>query len=670
MGNKTATGTLTLDPHAEAPGHQEGTSIGLHGVGSVGRVVGGGMPGNVDGICATTAQPARNATGTEGGVERPHGDTAAEAVGGDDDGVMLVGTTPSGDRPRDAPNFTRNNSQSSMNNNGAPSPTSAGVDFAEQPTAVEARLPEPPPSSNASLVTAYPPHPGGEGIDLQLPPLNDPRALPETEETGRLSGRGSPSSAEGRDGKGAHVEVSVFKYQPGVPAPAENLHNYRINSRGAAITGSLNRPEERRDMVSGAVDIATEYEKRKGAPVARHHIEDHRAKQLLVVPNDDKFVAVAAPEAFSRHSGTCMILGGQGAYSGASKSYELKLGNFLRIGSVGVVVSEIHTGPGGEHKCLSWEELTCLKGDISAIQKDLVTIEALTAQEENAIADKRVGSGLNDGEGGVPSTRMCYMCFDDLDVPENPLVAPCQCKGDTRYVHLDCLQKWHTTTSENKVCVVLNNKGVRVCTICKSPYKASVRLPGGESISLFQSPLPPPYICFMVVTRHQNNEELFSTKYQLSFSSVMNRTGTASAKELVVGRSRQCDMVLDYRTVSTKHASVRYQGGRFYFSDLNSSNGSYLYLREPLQLPYGETVYLKWGSNVVSLKAKRSIRHRLSNLVGRRAGVASKKEGPVPDFSMLESLCEMGQSPTGEGAEDGGISAVAAGPQNATANRT
>lgn len=36
---------------------------------------------------------------------------------------------------------------------------------------------------------------------------------------------------------------------------------------------------------------------------------------------------------------------------------------------MGVVVSEIHTGAGGEHKCLSWEELTCLKGDIAAIQK-------------------------------------------------------------------------------------------------------------------------------------------------------------------------------------------------------------------------------------------------------------------------------------------------------------
>jgi FHA domain len=210
---------------------------------------------------------------------------------------------------------------------------------------------------------------------------------------------------------------------------------------------------------------------------------------------------------------------------------------------------------------------------------------------------------------------------------------------------------------------VLNNKGVRVCTVCKSPYKASVRLPGGDSVSLFQSPLPPPYICFMVVTKHQNNEDLFSTKYQLSFSSVVNRSGTGSSRGLVVGRSRQCDMVLDYRTVSTRHAMIKFAGGGFHFSDLMSSNGSYLYLREPLQLPYGETVYLKWGSNVVSLKAKRSIRHRLSNLVGRRAGglvgraagaagsgagTAGGAHGTVADFTMLESLCEMGQSPTAE----------------------
>lgn len=54
--------------------------------------------------------------------------------------------------------------------------------------------------------------------------------------------------------------------------------------------------------------------------------------------------------------------------------------------------------------------------------QDLVTIEALTAQEENAEADKLVGS-LQSGGGGVANTRMCYMCFDDVDEPGNPLVS-------------------------------------------------------------------------------------------------------------------------------------------------------------------------------------------------------------------------------------------------------
>lgn len=54
------------------------------------------------------------------------------------------------------------------------------------------------------------------------------------------------------------VEVSVFKYQPGVSTPVEQLHNYRISSRGGAITGSLSQTEERRgENVSGSVDIAT-----------------------------------------------------------------------------------------------------------------------------------------------------------------------------------------------------------------------------------------------------------------------------------------------------------------------------------------------------------------------------------------------------------------------------
>ncbi len=133
----------------------------------------------------------------------------------------------------------------------------------------------------------------------------------------------------------------------------------------------------------------------------------------------------------------------------------------------------------------------------------------------------------------------------------------------------------------------------------------SVRLANGEVVSLFQSPLPPPYICFMVVTKHLNNEDLFSTKYQLSFASVLNRydrlidtfvlwpeynltyppppttcvdndvrAGSAAFRSLLIGRSRSCDMVLDYRTVNAHIYEVvclcnsTYMSQHYYYFEL------------------------------------------------------------------------------------------------------
>eukprot|EP00612_Vaucheria_litorea_P003794 CAMPEP_0171461166 /NCGR_PEP_ID=MMETSP0945-20130129/5728_1 /TAXON_ID=109269 /ORGANISM="Vaucheria litorea, Strain CCMP2940" /LENGTH=271 /DNA_ID=CAMNT_0011987469 /DNA_START=567 /DNA_END=1383 /DNA_ORIENTATION=+ len=223
------------------------------------------------------------------------------------------------------------------------------------------------------------------------------------------------------ENNGAHVDVSVFKYQPGSQDPIKIFKSCKINLRGAALTGGL-VPQSllcsRSDIPAGRSDIVSEYEKITGHVVDRHFIKDHRAKQLLVVQTDDKFMAVAAPEAFSRHSGTCLILGGQGAYSvGQNKNYELKVGSFLRIGSVGVVVSEIHNGAGGMHKCLSWEELTRLKGDIAAFQSDLASSEAHTAKEDEIAHEGNTSIGSDH--------KLCYMCFDDEDEKEdNPLVAP------------------------------------------------------------------------------------------------------------------------------------------------------------------------------------------------------------------------------------------------------
>lgn len=65
-------------------------------------------------------------------------------------------------------------------------------------------------------------------------------------------------------------------------------------------------------------------------------------------------------------------------------------------------------------------------------------------------------------------------------------------------------------------------------------------------------------------------------------------------------------MILDYRTVSTVHAKITYANGRFYLSDNRSSNGTLVYLQDPLPLSFSQPVKIRMGRTTLSLQAKRS----------------------------------------------------------------
>ena len=94
----------------------------------------------------------------------------------------------------------------------------------------------------------------------------------------------------------------------------------------------------------------------------------------------------------------------------------------------------------------------------------------------------------------------------------------------------------------------------------------------------------------LVATKHEMAQRLFNTRFQLSFSSLLKPDGKNAARPLLLGRSSGSDMVLDYRTVSARHATIRFKNGEFVFTDAGSSNGSYLYLRRPVELTASQPV--------------------------------------------------------------------------------
>jgi hypothetical protein len=121
-----------------------------------------------------------------------------------------------------------------------------------------------------------------------------------------------------------------------------------------------------------------------------------------------------------------------------------------------------------------------------------------------------------------------------------------------------------------------------------------------------------PYLSLVVVTHHDTNPGLFNTKFRLNFgrSAVNPQIAAALTDEelntIVIGRSSSCAMVLDYRTVSTTHAKITFSNGNFFLTDERSSNGTLVYLQDPLPLPYGQNVKIRMGRTTIALQAKRS----------------------------------------------------------------
>jgi hypothetical protein len=313
--------------------------------------------------------------------------------------------------------------------------------------------------------------------------------------------------------------------------------------------------------------------------------------------------------------------------------HTLQVGDFLRVGTVGVVVIETHDGV--ENRVLSEEKIQKIMKDTfnsggGFWDLDEIFFCFLTPtensddsmdgrQQEPKVATTGSPPAMKGEHGDNP---VCYICFDEEDTEENPMITPCSnCSDDTKYVHVECLRKWHTADADNLICFLSSVDAT--CSVCKSSFKSDLKLRDGRHVKLFKSSLEPPYVSLLVATRHETAQRLFNMRFQLSFSTLLKPDGQNSTRPLLLGRSSGSDMVLDYRTVSARHASICFKNGEFVFTDGGSSNGSYLYLRRPLELSPSQPVQFRLGRSMISMKVVNKWNRRLLRAVRRTGHSAS-----------------------------------------------
>ncbi|PFH36590.1 FHA domain-containing protein [Besnoitia besnoiti] len=207
-----------------------------------------------------------------------------------------------------------------------------------------------------------------------------------------------------------------------------------------------------------------------------------------------------------------------------------------------------------------------------------------------------------------PACRICLCEAADEDEPDsrnNPLVAPCRCKGSMQHVHLQCLRTW----MEGRLNIRSDGTTVGYflraldCELCKAPYPAFVDGGRGRVIELFEIPRPAyPYI----ILEPRSSHPAPSAPSPPVPRRGLHVVSLASRRIARLGRGHESDIRLSDISVSRLHALIKFSQGAFWLEDQRSKFGTLVELRRPLKLERGSTgVALQVGRTVISIVVKR-----------------------------------------------------------------
>lgn len=157
-------------------------------------------------------------------------------------------------------------------------------------------------------------------------------------------------------------------------------------------------------------------------------------------------------------------------------------------------------------------------------------------------------------------TKVCRICLSEGPEPDDPLVAPCRCKGTIECVHIGCLQRW----TKGRFCKVQGVGGSfsykpPSCELCKAPLPSHVQV-GQERRQLVEVPTTQgPYVVLETMTGK------------------LHVVSLANGKVARVGRSRSSDVCIADGAVSRHHATIRIsEDGKFLLADDDSELGTHV----------------------------------------------------------------------------------------------
>ena len=203
--------------------------------------------------------------------------------------------------------------------------------------------------------------------------------------------------------------------------------------------------------------------------------------------------------------------------------------------------------------------------------------------------------------------KFCRICFEDESI--SPLINPCQCKGDIKYIHLTCLKKWIKTKifkqTINKEKFIIYSYEKIFCEICKTEIPDLIKKEDNHIYEIwnFNDDIPfKNYIIFQINRKinksYDNNNNEINTIYIINL--IKN-------KNISIGRSVYCDIIIKNLSISRIHCNLKLDASdnKIYINDNNSKYGTVVLLQSDFMEIYEEPLFLQFDKFLISLNVNK-----------------------------------------------------------------
>lgn len=191
------------------------------------------------------------------------------------------------------------------------------------------------------------------------------------------------------------------------------------------------------------------------------------------------------------------------------------------------------------------------------------------------------------------SGKVCKICYNEEDTDENPLIHPCECTGSLKYIHLNCLRYWLSTSictliDSNDDYSIYNFKQLK-CKLCQKKFPDYI-LHNSKLYEILDLHTQINYNSFMILeslTLDNLNNNYF---YIISLD---------NKEEIDLGRAHESNIRISDISVSRHHCtfSVNKKAKKVFIHDNNSRCGTLILIQSPsIKLIEDMTLNIQIGS--------------------------------------------------------------------------